>query len=123
TPGINPTNATKNSIVTINPTTAIVTVLHIGTPNGPVVDLTFTPGGALFGWLKQDNALVSINTVTGVVTEVGPSGIINSFGGGIAANATGFIYLAARGNNGPLSVVNNFTGMATTVATLSGTSG
>jgi hypothetical protein len=110
TPGINPTNGLQNSIVTINPANAQVTLLRTGTPGGPVVDLTFTPDGALWGWLKQLNALVSINTTTGVVTQVGVSGLSGTFGGGIAANGSGVIYLAPFADTGGLYTINRVTG-------------
>jgi hypothetical protein len=115
----NSTNS-PNSLVTVNPATGAVTVIgafNIPTNQGPA-DLTFTPGGTLYGWIEPDaDELATINLSTGQATIVGPSGL-STFGSGIASNSSGVLYYAGFGTGGALDTLNASTGAATTIATL-----
>jgi hypothetical protein len=115
----NSTNS-ANSLVTVNPATGAVTVIgpfNIGSQQGPA-DLTFTPGGTLYGWIEGDlDQLATINLSTGQATSVGPSGI-STFGSGIASNSSGVLYYAGFGTGGALDTVNASTGAPTKIATL-----
>ncbi len=62
---------------------------------------------------------MTIDKATGASTVVGPSGI-GSFGGGLASNAAGVLYLAPQGDDGDLFTVDRSTGAATSVATWTG---
>ncbi len=99
--GNNPT-ATGALLVTINPATALVTV--IGPYNaGPVnssgnpttmADLSFDAAGNLYGVASIGGPnLYSINPATGQATLVGPNGVSTSTsGGGLAISAAGVFY-------------------------------
>ena len=114
-----PTN--PGSLVTIDPSTAIVTFVgSFGIPAQTMADLTFAPNGTLYGWLEgNDDSLFTINKGTGQATLVGWSGI-STYGSGLAANAQGVIYLAGQGVAGDFHVIDATTGVATYVATLIG---
>ena len=90
--------ATQARLVTIDPVTALVTV--IGSYNaGPVnssgdpstmADIAFNLAGQLFGVASIGGPnLYSINTATGQATLVGPNGVsISTTGGGLAISPT-----------------------------------
>lgn len=93
--------ATLAQLVTINPTSAIVTV--IGPYNaGPVdsngkpttmADLAFDASGNLYGIGTIGGAhLYSINIATGQATVVGNSGLTGTGGGGLAISSAGIYY-------------------------------
>ncbi len=115
----NSTNS-PNSLVTVNPSTGAVTVIgpfNIPTNQGPA-DITFTPGGTLYGWIEPDaDKLATINLSTGQATIVGPSGISTS-GSGLASNSSGVLYYAGEETGGPLMTINPSTGAPTTIGTL-----
>lgn len=86
-------------------------------------DITFTPDGALFGWLEDTtDDLVTINTATGAATVVGDSGL-DTYGSGIASNSAGVLYFAGEGEQGRLFTIDRSTGAATPIATLNGPNG
>jgi hypothetical protein len=105
--------------VTINPVSGLVTPIGPFNPglNNPMVDITFTPSGGLFGIGFYLN-LFSINTLTGAATQVGVSGIGGfTFGGALAANPnSGTIFSAPVGASAGLYTFDP-TGTATLVAT------
>ena len=111
-----PTSA--NSLITINTTTGIAN--FVGSFGlGPVADITFRPDGTLYGWSEGSDDLVTIDTLTGVATVVSNSGL-NTYGSGIASNASGTLYYAGDGAGGVFRTIDPTTGLGTTVATLSG---
>ena len=82
-------------------------------------DITFTPDGALFGWLEPNSDdLAAINKATGLASIVGNAGI-STEGTGLASDSAGTLFLAA-GDAGPLWTINRTTGAPTQVATLNG---
>ncbi len=98
--GNNPA-ATAARLVTINPATALVTV--IGSFNaGPVnnngvpatmADLAFDASGNLYGVGSIGGPqLYSINTGTGQATVIGGTGLTSTLGGGLAISSAGVFY-------------------------------
>lgn len=113
------------SLIKINRTTGAGTLVGDLRPDTDTAgDLTFTPDGALFGWLVgmsgNSNNLVTIDKLTGAATVVGASGIAGNHGSGLASSAGGTLFHAAL-DTGPLYTVDRTTGAATPVAPLSGT--
>lgn len=92
------------------------------TNTDPVNDITFTSDGTLYGWERTSNDLVTIDKVTGLATVVGDSGL-NTFGNGIAADATDTIWVAPRGDKEALYTVDRATGAVTAGPTMSGVQG
>ena len=97
----NSVTATAATLVTIDPATALVTV--IGTFDaGPVnssgvpstmTDLAFDPTGNLYGVGSIGGPqLYSINPLTGKATVVGASGLTGTSGGALAIDGAGTIY-------------------------------
>lgn len=92
--------ATLARLVTINPSTAQVTV--IGAYNLPAVgnparaptmtDLAFDSAGNLYGVGSIGAQLYSINTGTGQATQIGNAGFSFTEGGGLAVSPAGVIY-------------------------------
>src|SRR5262245_16582450 len=116
------------SLITINKATGAGTLVgSFGVAGATMSDLTFTSDGTLYGWLSDPSggpeSLYTINLTTGTATKVGTSGLSDTFGGGLAANSSNTIFLAADGDDGALRTVNRSTGAVTTAATLDGTSG
>jgi len=115
--------AGTNVLVTINTATGAGTVV------GPLVnylvrnfDLSFRADGALFGTSFNAGGapfvdLFSINTVTGLATQIGSTGT-GSPGNGMAFQA-GTLFHADNALGGILSTLNQVTGLATPVAPLS----
>jgi hypothetical protein len=112
------------SLITINRTTGAGTFVGKLRPNNEgAADITFTSDGTLYGWLEPGtDDLVTINKATGAATIVGDSGL-NTYGSGLAANASGVLYFAGEGEQGPLRTVDRNTGATTQVATLNGPNG
>jgi hypothetical protein len=98
--GNNP-SATAGLLVTINPVTALVTVVGPynagptnsgGTP-ATMADLSFDSAGNLYGIGSIGGPqLYSINTATAQATVIGNSGLTSTTGGGIAISGAGVIY-------------------------------
>ncbi len=99
--GNNPT-ATAARLVTINPATALVTVIgsfnagpvnSSGTPT-TMADLAFDAAGTLYGLASIGGPnIYSINLATGQATLVGPNGVATSTtGGGLAISSGGVFY-------------------------------
>jgi len=113
------------SLIKINRTTGAGTLVGDLRPDTDTAgDLTFTPDGALFGWLVgssgNSNNLVTIDKVTGAASVVGASGIAGNVGSGLASSVGGTLFHAAL-DTGPLYTVDRTTGAATPVAPLNGT--
>jgi hypothetical protein len=111
------------SLVKINRTTGAGTLVGDVRPDTEAAgDITFTPGGALFGWLvPTSNDLVTIDKGTAAASIVGDSGI-GTIGSGLASSPSGILLHAAL-DSGPLYAINPATGVGTAGPTLSGTSG
>ena len=98
--GNNPV-ATAARLVTIDPATALVTVIGSynagptntsGTP-ATMADLAFDAAGNLYGIGSIGGPqLYSINTATGQATVVGSTGLTSTTGGGLAISAAGVFY-------------------------------
>jgi WD40 repeat protein len=83
-------------------------------------DLTFTPDGALYGWLVPSDDLATIDKASGAATPVGESGIVGNTGSGLASSPAGTLFHAALDSDS-LYTVDRTTGAATAVAPLNGT--
>jgi hypothetical protein len=112
------------SLITIDKTTGAGTQVGDLRPDEEsAADITFTPDGALFGWLEANSDdLVTIDKVTGAASIVGDSGL-STFGSGLASDSAGTLFFAGEGDNGPLRTVNRATGVSAQIATLNGTTG
>jgi hypothetical protein len=98
--GNNPAE-TAGLLVTINPATALVTVVgpfnagpvnSSGTP-ATMADLSFDAAGNLYGVGSIGGPqLYSINTATAQATVIGNTGLSSTSGGGLAINSTGTFY-------------------------------
>jgi hypothetical protein len=112
------------SLITISRTTGAGTLVGKLRPdNEGSADITFTSDGTLFGWLEPNtDDLVRIDKATGAATIVGNSGL-DTYGSGLAANASGVLYFAGEGEQGRLFTIDRNTGAATPVATLNGPNG
>jgi len=121
TSGASPTLA--NGLVRINHMTGQVTqvgLLGLTPPNfGADLDLR---DGTLYGWAENSlSALMTINTVTGAATVVGPNGQnLNTTGGGLASNATGTMFSTPDLATGNIWQVNTATGQLFGATPLSG---
>jgi hypothetical protein len=116
------TAPSPHSLITINRATGAGTVIGDDKGTGNVIaDITFTPDGALFGWLEGEDSLATLSKATGASTLVGESGL-NTYGSGIASNSSGVLYYAGEGEQGPLRTVDRNTGLTTVVGTLNGSS-
>lgn len=90
---------TRARLVTINPQTALVTVIgpfNVGNSNGSpatMTDIAFDKNGNLFGISTADGPhLCSINLTNGKATYVGTNAFPTTVGGGIAIGTNGVIY-------------------------------
>src|SRR4051812_24954926 len=120
-------------LVQIDPGTAVVTTIGAFDPvfGTPMTDLTFNPQtGVLYGWSGTfDHALYSVNTFTGIATKVGTDVRLDSGGGGLAANASGTLFVTPDGvrqdtsTTPTLRTTDKITGDTTIVAPLSTTTG
>jgi hypothetical protein len=120
-PGAGPN---PGSLITINRTTGQGTlvgdVIPPASDRSPAADITFTPDGTLYGWIEPDtDDLARIDKTTGVGTVVGDSGL-NTYGSGLASNASGTLYFAGEGEDMPLRTVDRNTGLTSVVATMNG---
>lgn len=93
--------ATQARLVTINPTTAVVTevgVFNAGPVNGSgtpttMADIEFDPTGTLYGVGSIGGPqLYTINTTTGQATAVGGSGLTSTSGGGLGIPISGALF-------------------------------
>jgi hypothetical protein len=101
-----------NSLIRINRTTGVGTLIGATGLGGPVADIEFRADGTLFGWSEGSDELVTLNLTTGVGTVVGPSGQ-STAGSGLAFGAGGVLFLTGEGANGELETVNPATGLVT----------
>jgi hypothetical protein len=101
------------SLVTINTSNALVTVIGTFGISGPISDITFNSAGTLFGLAGFTANLHTINQSTGAATLVGASGISAPVGCGLAMNASGAMFASPDAAN--LYSVNPATGAMTLV--------
>jgi hypothetical protein len=112
------------TLVTINPATALVTVVgafnagptnSTGTP-ATMGDISFTSAGQLYGVATIGGPnLYSINTATGQATLVGANGVSTSTtGGGLAINSGGVFYATPTASR--FGTYNSTTGAYTNIA-------
>lgn len=97
----NANTAAQATLVTIDPATALVTVVgpfdagptnSSGSPS-TMADIDFDSTGKLYGVGSIGGPqLYSINTATGKATVVGPTGLTSTTGGGLAISASGVFY-------------------------------
>jgi hypothetical protein len=84
-------------------------------------DIGFAPDGTLYMWAPEQRQVVKVDVETGVITPLGPSGIDESTGGGLAIEPGGRrAVVAARGATGTLDFVDLATGIATPGPQLNG---
>ncbi|HEX4639419.1 MAG TPA: PEP-CTERM sorting domain-containing protein [Chthoniobacterales bacterium] len=108
------------SLVSIDPLTGFVTFVGSFT-TGSMGDLTFdSTTGTLYGARPTNGDLFSIDTTTGVATNVGSSGLSNIRGAGLAASSGGGIFGAPKGAPGDLVIYNKSNGSVTPIAPFSG---
>jgi hypothetical protein len=111
-------------LVTVNPANGLVTPIAPITGGNRPADISFSPGGTLYGWEAFGaHRLESINPATGVATPIGAGLGGGVFGGeGIAVRADGTIFITPDGQTGPrtLRTVDPVTGVATIVGPLTG---
>src|SRR4051812_49321462 len=126
-------NTVSASLVTIDPTTGLATVVGSVGSNQAIGDISFAANGTLYGWeARSPFSLATINLTTGIATTVGSSGSANTTGGGLAINATtGTAYVSFTGaapsgptppdvTRGTLDRVNLTNGSVTVGPTFSG---
>jgi hypothetical protein len=103
---------TDGRLVTIDPSTAVATV--IGSLGKSLRDISFRSDGTLFGFEANDPfSLATINLNTGAATTVGNSGLASTVGGGLAFSPNDTLYLSATGHAGTLDTLNPATGART----------
>ncbi len=124
-------SVSPNSLVTINLGTGAGTLvgpfnISFNDVDQTLADLTFTPGGTLYGSATQNGDLYTVNTATGAATLVGASGLppFNK-GNALASDPSAALFFAGDkdGSNGSLYSVNSGTGVATAMALLTGAPG
>lgn len=108
------------SLITIDPTTALATVIGEVNGSGPVADMTFASDGTLYGWLEPDlDDLVTISLLSGLASVVGDSGL-STIGSGLAFSPGGQLYFAGDGDEGSLRTIDPVTGQVTSSVALTG---
>jgi hypothetical protein len=114
------------SLVTINPTTALVTPIGpFNAANGaPMGDIRFDPTtGKLYGANAVGGALYTIDLATGAATRISATDqaiTTGSSGHGLAADATGTLFTTPDGAFGNLYTYDKNNGTATLITPLSG---
>jgi hypothetical protein len=111
------------SLIRIDRSTGAGTLIgkELPTSGDGATDITFTPDGALYGWFETDDNLGAIDKNTGAATIVSDANL-STYGGGLASNASGVLYLAGDGESGDLRTVDRNSGQSTVVATMNGDS-
>lgn len=123
------TGGGSSNLLSINTTTGAASVIGLlddgSSIHGSMPDITFR-NGVLYGWSELNDTVVTINTSTGAVTDLGNG--INSAGSGLATNSTGTMYVipcAGCGNftmgvadDSDLHTVDPTTGVVTQVSDL-----
>jgi hypothetical protein len=110
--------------VSIDPATGAAT--NVGTlvdgnntEHDAVADITWDSiNQQLIGWSEVGDQPIVIDTTDGGVTILG--GGTASYGGAMASNAAGVVYIAPEGNTGVLYTVDTGTGVVTAGPTLNG---
>lgn len=120
-------NSTRNgatnprSLVTIDPATGQATLVgQLALDN--VGDIAFATDGTLYGWeAHSPYSLVTIDPVTAAESQIGTSGLSDGTGDSLSF-VGGTLYVSAETDvdGSPLRTVDLGTGVATTVATLTG---
>jgi hypothetical protein len=112
-------NGASNRLVTINPATAVATLIGAPVPAGAFLSIAFAPSGTLYGLrTNQASGLLTINPATGaVLTSTTLSTVIGAEGLGFDP-ASGFVYASeccqvGLGNN--LYRINPATGATTAI--------
>src|SRR5437764_1057970 len=86
-------NTVKASLVSINTSTGVCTVIGSVGDKVSIGDIEFSSNGTLYGWEGRSPTnmvgLVTINLSTGAVTNVGSPSQPNTTGGGLAISPTG----------------------------------
>ena len=108
-----------NSLIRINRTTGVGTLIGATGLGNPVADITFRSDGTLFGWSEDTDDLVTLNLTTGVATVVGPSGV-GTAGSGLTFGAGGVLFFTGQGATGDIATVNPATGLVTAGPALTG---
>jgi Divergent InlB B-repeat domain len=104
-----------NSLVTVDPATAFVTVIGpfggVGNPAIVLTDIAIDPTtGIMYGISGFNQKFYTINTTTGLATQSGSTGIGFAVGGGFASDSTGALFGVS---NLSFYSFNKTTGLAT----------
>jgi hypothetical protein len=106
------------SLVTINPTTGVSTLVGSNGNGVALTTITNLSNGQLFGVDSNDN-LYQINPNTGAATLIGPTGLSSLtssfFANSLASNGTTLDYTLALTGDSSLYTLNTTTGAATLV--------
>jgi hypothetical protein len=107
----------NSNLLSINTTTGASTVIGLLTDGvdiyGSVPDITFL-GSTLYGWSELNDTIITIDTATGTVTDLGNG--IGSFSTGLAANSSGS--MISSPDNNDLFTVDPVTGVNTQLIAL-----
>lgn len=118
TGGFNP-SPPRRSMITINPSTGVGTLIGAEGSGGPLADITFTSDATLYGWGEGTDDLYTVNKSTGFATKVAEANF-GTAGSGIAANSADILYFGGNHPSGRLATVDRFTGQVTLHAQFSG---
>jgi Ca2+-binding RTX toxin-like protein len=116
------------ALIKINKATgqgSLVGLILLNCDEPALPDITSTTTGQLFGWNKDcapTDRLVQINKTTGRGTVLGPSGVPDDNGNGLAADPDdNTLWLTPDNGNGIYGTVDATTGVFTSQGTLDGT--
>lgn len=105
------------ALYTVNPNTGAATMIghsHHAFGDWAIPDISFRSDGTLFGYLKKDHGLGTINTATAAVAELGATGL-DGRGNGIAFDAADVLFHA---DDSALNTLDQTDGHATWVTDL-----
>jgi hypothetical protein len=111
------TQFANSNLLSINTTTGAATVIGLlddGVDiHGGVPDITFR-GSTLYGWSEINDTVITIDTTTGAVTDLGNG--VGSGSTGMAASSTGVLYV--NPGDGDLYTSDPVTGITTSLIAL-----
>jgi sugar lactone lactonase YvrE len=95
--GLSRSTTGRHDLVTFDPLTGEVTLIGVIRDGGGVqknvVSMSFV-GATLYGWTRDDNRLVSINTSSGIVTLIGATNLAISRPNAMAFRDSGQVFIA-----------------------------
>lgn len=115
-------NVQGGPLVTIDPTTAVRTVVGSGMNGSQGNGLTFVPNGTLYLAGPTAGNLYTVDKTTGAITSVAAlSNVPLNFGSSftaMASDSTGLLYGTGRGSGAQLVTIDSTTGVITTIGVL-----